>query len=161
MCLYIWSRRPTGEVHTRHAGTPAQTGDRADGLRRPEDHLHRVQGIRARQGRNQPGPLRPQHGTELGRRGEHREQLDVPVRCRHRGPRTSRGAGGDQAMPEGGYYRPYGDWRQREHGQVDSDEVRHRQAERRLPHSRGQGVQQADQGQQRRGAATSAGQSMA
>lgn len=47
-------------------------------------------------------------------------------------------------MPEGGHHRPHGDGRQREHGALHRRQVRDLEAHRRLPHTRGQGVQQAD-----------------
>lgn len=55
MFVHLRPRGSPGEVHPRHAGPAGEAGHRAHGLRRAADHLRRLQGLRARQGRHQPG----------------------------------------------------------------------------------------------------------
>jgi hypothetical protein len=71
------------------------------------------------------------------------------------------GAGCDPQVSARGHHGAHGDRRQREHGALHLDEVRHREAGRRLPDPRGQGVQPTHPRQQRRGAAAPARQGVA
>jgi hypothetical protein len=57
--VHLRARGAAGEVHARHAGAAGAAGDRAHGLRRAAHALHCLPRLRARQGRHQPGTLRP------------------------------------------------------------------------------------------------------
>lgn len=50
MRIHLRSRRSAGEVHARHAGSARAAGHRTHGVRRTQDHLRRLQGLRAQQG---------------------------------------------------------------------------------------------------------------
>ncbi|GIX93449.1 plasma membrane calcium-transporting ATPase 3 [Caerostris extrusa] len=158
--FHLWCRWTAGEVHAFGRGPLGQVRHRTHGLQRPAHHRHRLQRLRPRRrGEHQSGARRRR--AQLGRRAEHRHQPHCHLHSRNRRPRQAGGPGSHQAMPKGRHHGPDGDGRQHQHSPVHQSEMRHHPASRRLSRAGRERFQCKNQGRQRRGPATSPGQSVA
>ena len=140
MCVHLWCRWPVGEIHSGASGSVGARRDRAHGLRWSTNNCHRIPRFRDGPGQSGDQSSQMRQRTQLGRWGQHYQQLDVPVHRRYWRSRPTRGTRCYSQVSARRYHGPHGHWWQHQHCPLDCHQVRNRSARRRLFDSRRQRI---------------------